>query len=264
VVGRERGEGLKFYAAATAWVGVLVALSFLYRLLTGGPPEGSWSFWAGVHLLLGWTGMFLPFASFAGGLALHKSFSPRVVVLRAVPVVVLSYCLLAYGSPIAEYKAQSALGQDRAIKLPFGPKTPGGLKALRSAVQADPPANYSLSVDRPLEHPPNWLTYLIHSLVVIAGFAVLAALLGHLVGGLTSGLSPPARRNARWGLGLLSAVAFFLAEAAGGEWVCLDPSNSGITGAWLPLVVPVVELALLAFLAHRRRLGFHALPPPGG
>ena len=261
--GQERGEGLKFNAAVTAWVGALVGLALSYRLMTGGPLGGSWSIWDVAYPLPGWTGMFLPFASFAGGLALHKFFSPRAVAIRAVPVVALSYCLLAYALPIAEYQARSAWDREVAIEFPFGPRTPAGLRAQRSAVQADPPANYSLSVDRPLEHPPNWLTYLIHSLVVIAGFAVLAALLGHLVGGLTSGLSPPARRNARWGLGLLSAVAFFLAQAAGGEWVRLDPSNSGITGAWLPLVVPVVELALLASLARRRRLRLHAPSSPG-
>ncbi len=261
--GKRRGAGLRFYAAVTVWAGGLVALALLYWMLTGGPLEGSWSVWNTAYPLPAWTGLLLPFVAFAGGLAVYKSSSPRAVVLRVLPVIGLSYVLLAYASPMVEYQAQSAWGRDVAIEFPFGPGTPEGLRALRSAVQADPPATYSFSVDRPFDKPPNWLTYLIHSLMAIAGFAVLAALLGQQAGFLTSGLSPPARWNARWGLGLLSAVAFFLAEAVGGEWVRLEPSNSGILGAWLPLVVPVVELALLAFLTRRQRLRLHASPPPG-
>ena len=57
----------------------------------------------------------------------------------------------------------------------------------------------------------------------MALFAILAGLLGQLVGFLTGSLSPPARRNARWALGLLTAILFFLAQAVGGEWVRVRP-----------------------------------------
>lgn len=142
----------------------------------------------------------------------------------------------------------------------MGAPTPSQLRARRGIVIATPPETYSFRRDRPFESPPNWLTYRIHSPVVIALFAILGALLGQLVAFLTSGLSPPARRNARWALGLFSALAFFIAEVAGGAWVRLDPGNSGLAGAWLPMLMPLAELALLAFLVRRRAL--HGLPDP--
>jgi len=117
---------------------------------------------------------------------------------------------------------------------------------------ADPPGKFSLHIDRPLEQPPNWLTYRIHSPVVIAGFALLAALMGRGLAGLTTGLSPPRRRIARLGLGLAAALAFFLAHAAGGQWVRADPTNPGVLGAWLPLLVPAAGLAVLEGLGRAR------------
>ena len=135
---------------------------------------------------------------------------------------------------------------------PFGPPTPGGLLAHRSAIEADPPETYNFRVDSPLSRPPNWLTYLFHSVIALAFYSVFAVLLGHRSGKLTTGLSPPDRRNARWALGLVGAIAFFVAEAAGGEWVRADPSNSGVLGAWFPMVVPVVELGVLVVLARVR------------
>ena len=71
-------------------------------------------------------------------------------------------------------------------------------QAAPAAVEADPPERYTFRIDRPLEQPPNWLTYLLHSVLAIAFYSVFAALLGHLSGKLTTGLSPPNRRNARW------------------------------------------------------------------
>jgi hypothetical protein len=134
--------------------------------------------------------------------------------------------------------------------------------AVRAQVEANPPSEFSYSVDRPFESSPGWLTYRIHSLAVFSLFAILAALLGRQAGFLTSGLSPPARRNARWAIGLFTAVAFFLAEAVGGEWVRLDPVHSGILGAWLPLALPLAELAILTRVAHQRQRRLHAFRPP--
>jgi len=254
VSGKKRTGGLSFYAATTGWLAGLVALALLYQVIVGASLEGSGSIWTVVHLLAGWIGALLPFATFAGGLAACASLSPRSVAFRGFLLSIVAYGLLAYGSPIGDFQVRATVGADLTIEFPFGPETPGGLRALRSAVEADPPADYSFSVDRPLEQSPNWLTYLLHSFVVIAAFAVLGALLGQQAGFLTSGLSPPTRRNARWALGLLSAAAFFLAEGAGGEWVRLDPSNSGVLGAWMPLLVPLLALVLLTAVARRRRL----------
>ena len=257
------GGGLRFFTATVAWLAGLSALAFSYQVIAGLPQPESWSFWAGAELLGGWIGALLPFATFAGGVAAFRTWSPRSVAFQGLLLSIVSYALLAYGLPTAQYHERARVGADLAIEFPLGPSTPGTLRALRSAVEADPPDNYALRFDRPLEHPPNWLTYLIHSLVVFAGFAVLAALLGQHVGFLTSGLSPPARKNARLALGCLSAAGFFLAEAAGGDWVRLDPANSGIIGAWLPVAVPLFELFILEALSRRLRNRAYDSPPLG-
>jgi len=212
----KKGEGSRFFLSTTLWTAGLVTVASVFYVVAGSPPEGAWSVWHAAFRLTAWVGLFLPYASFAGGVAVHASLPQRSVALRAVLLAAISYGLQAYVSPVAEYRDRTSRGGDVVTAFPFGPRTPGGFTALRSAVEADPPARYSFSVDHPLETPPNWLTYLIHSLIVVAGFALLAALLGYQVGFLTSGLSPPARRNARWALGLTTALTFFVAEAAGG------------------------------------------------
>ena len=256
-------ETPRFFLPVTIWTAGLVALASVYQLLTGFPEGGAPNLWSVAYYFTTMAGLCLPYASFAGGLAVHASLPMRSVVFRAALLASISYGLLAYASPVAEHRQEAAGGGDVVAKFPFGPDTPGGLRALKSAVEADPPARPSFRIDRPLETPPNWLTYLIHSLVVVAGFAILAALRGYQFGFLTSGLSPPARRNARWALGLATALAFFVAEAAGGEWARFDPANSGIVGAWLPLIVPLAELALLTVLVRFRKRRFHALPDSG-
>jgi hypothetical protein len=263
VIGEKQAGRMRFFLATGIWLASLVALTVSYHLLTGLPDRSPWSFWNLVYPLAAWMGLLLPYASFAGGMAEWASLPPRGVMLRGFLLAAVAYGLVAYASPTGEYRVRAAEDADLAAEFPFGPKTPGALKALRSTIEARSPEAFSFSIERPLERPPNWLTYLLHSVMAIAAFAVFGALLGQQSGALTSGLSPPARRNARWALGLLSAVAFFLAEAAGGEWVRADPSNSGLLGAWLPLAVPLLELALLTTISRRRRLRVHTPAAPG-
>lgn len=253
----------RFFLATAIWLACLAALTLSYQVLTELPHQGSWTPWDLAFSLATWVGLLLPYAAFAGGLAAGTSLSPRTLALRGILLAAVAYGLLAYASPIGDYEVRAAADADLAAEFPFGPRTPGALKALRSAIEARSPDDFSFSIERPLERPPNWLTYLLHSVMAISAFAVLGALLGQQAGALTSGLSPPARRNARWALGLLSAVAFFLAEAAGGEWVRADPSNSGILGAWVPLAIPLLELALLTAIRRRNQLPFHAPAPAG-
>jgi hypothetical protein len=254
---------MRFFLATAIWLASLVALTVSYHVLTGLPDRGPWSFWNLVYPFAAWLGLLLPYASFAGGMADWASLPPRGVMLRGFLLAALAYGLVAYASPTGEYRVRAAADADLAAEFPLGPRTPGALRGLRSTIESNPPETYNFSIERPLERPPNWLTYLLHSVVAIAAFAVFGALLGQQSGALTSGLSPPARRNARWALGLLSAVAFFLAEAAGGEWVRADPSNSGILGAWIPLAVPLLELALLTTVNRRRRQRGHTSAAPG-
>lgn len=263
MLAHKRTETPRFFLPVTIWMAGLVALASVYQVVAGPSYGEAWSLWDAAYRLTAGAGLFLPYAAFAGGVAVYASLPPRSAALRAVLLAAISYGLLAYVSPIAEYRERASREEDVVTAFPFGPETPGGLIALRSAVETDPPATYSFRTDRPLERPPNWLTYLIHSLFVVAVFAILAALLGQQVGFLTSGLSPPARRNARWALGLATALAFFVAEAAGSEWTRLDPANSGVVGAWLPLIVPLAELALLTALVRLRRRPLHALPESG-
>ena len=143
-------------------------------------------------------------------------------------------------------------GADLQSVHPFGPDTPGALVAQRRAIVANPPERFSFRVSEPLTHPPNWLTYGLHSPIVLSVFAIFAAFLGRKGRTLTTGLSPPNRKNSRWALGLVVSLAFFLAVAAGAEWVRKNPSNSGVLGAWLPLIVPLAGLCVLELLIRRR------------
>jgi hypothetical protein len=235
----------RFFPQVTAWLGLLVGLAFSHLLLTGGPGGRSWSGWEIAYLLPGWVGLFLPFTAFAGGSTAHSALHPRSMAGRALLLSVISYGFLAYGSPLADYRARASQGADMVAEFPLGPLTPSTLLRLRGIAEAEPAASHSFRVGRPFEYPPNWLTYLLHSRAAVALFAILAVLLGQRAGFLTSGLSPPARRNACWALGLATGIAFFVAEAAGGGWVRSDPSKSGIVGAWLPLLLPLAELAFL-------------------
>ena len=252
---RRRGypPQIGFFGWTFAWtLGLLLPTLLAYMassFLEGGPWTLS-RVWA---LLPKWIGLFLPFAVFSGGLAVHGTLSAVHVLKRGLVIAAISYGLLGFLAPTAEYLVRKSGGVDVAALYPFGPNTPENLISRRAAVESDPPEDYNFRLDAPLSRPPNWLTYLLHQTVVLAFFAVLSALLGQLAAKLTTGLSPPNRRNARWALGLASGIAFFVAETAGGEWVRADPSNSGMVGAWLPLVVPLLGLGILSLLVRWRR-----------
>ncbi len=241
-----------FFRPVAIWLGVLVGLALSYRLVMGGLGGRAWSGWEIAYLLPGWVGLFLPFTAFAGGYAAHLALRPRSLAGRALLLAVISYGLLAYGSPLADYRARASQGADLKAEFPLGPLTPSTLLKLRAIADADRRTSYNFRLGRPFERPPNWLTYLVHSLFAVALFAVLAALLGQRAGFLTSGLSPPARRNACWALGLATGIAFFIAVAAGLRWVRSDPSKPAILGAWLPLLLPAAELALLISVTRIR------------
>ena len=214
---KKRISRIGFFGWTAIWVAGLSVLNLIHQVSSGFFEGGIWRPGEVLAQFPGWVGLFLPFAAFAGGLATHALLPVSSVLNRGVLIAVVSYLLLAYGLPITTYIDGKNAGVDVAVLYPFGPATPGGLLARRSAIEADPPENYGFRVEDPLSRPPNWLTYLLHSVIVIAVFSVFSALLGHLAGKLTTGLSPPNRRNARWALGLAGAIAFFLAEAVGGD-----------------------------------------------
>ncbi len=92
-------------------------------------------------------------------------------------VSILAFLLVGYASPYFEYKAHAEKGVDVALLYPLGPETMGNLSDLRAAIEADPPEEFSFSLGRPLESPPNWLLYRIHTSIALSLLAVLSAFL---------------------------------------------------------------------------------------
>jgi len=206
-----------------------------------------------LYLLPAWAGLFLPFCAFAGGLVLSGADGLASIVKNGAVVALVVYSLLAFGAPRGVYEISRRQGAQLAAAYPYGPRTPVALVKIRSRVEASPPDRFRIRIDDPFSAPPNWLTYLLHSPAVFALYSLLSMLLGRTVGSMTTGLSPPRRGHVRWAAGLALGIVFFLAEARGGEWVRLDPSRSGLLGAWLPLLVPSGLLVFL-HLVHRARM----------
>lgn len=223
----------------------LVALASVY--LSGSTPPALRSWWGFLQASASRLWIIYPFVAFAGGIA--ASSQPRKTKAASMSVIMVTVLLggVAYVTggllvPVAELEADRRAGIDVETRYPFGAQTPGALAAQRAAVLERSPDKYRFSVDRPFEHPPNWLTYLIHQPVALYVFAILNALLGLLVGWSTTGLSPPRRRHVRWFIGIVSGVVFYVAATLGTDWVRASPENSGVVGAWLPLVLPLLAL----------------------
>ena len=245
-----------FWGSVARWSGLVVLLAFASQTLSAalaGEIIGIEPF----LLIPGWIGLSLPFTAFAGGVAAGGDLRRCGLLRWGLVVAGLSYGLLAFAAPLADYSIQIRPGTERSLVFPTGPRTPFGLIELRSEIEADPPGAFTFRVEAPLTLPPNWLTYLLHSSATVAIYSLLSVLLGYRSAGLTSGLSPPNRRNARWALGLFFAVAFFVAEVVGGQWVRGDPSRSGILAAWVPLVLPSLLLLALEALAGTWDTGEH-------
>lgn len=250
---------MRFIAATVTWTIILVTFTAANQLISGLGEGSSWEVIELGHQVPSWLGLLLPFAAFAGGLTVSAEMPAWRVGAYALPVVVLAYLLTAYVAPIARYEMGFDPGVQIAPDQSLGAATPPAMKELRTYIEANPPLEFSFSKDDLLLLPPNYVTYLIHSRLAMALFAILAGLLGQLVGFLTGSLSPPARRNARWALGLLTAILFFLAQAVGGEWVKSDPAHSAIIGSWICLIVPLAQLGVCYRMARRRRGRLHAL-----
>lgn len=247
-------RGGKFFLIRTfIWAGVLLSVPTFVQVLGGAPFGGSWTVWKAGFIFAAWLGVLLPFAAFAGGLGAGRRPDLSALFLSAAGVAAISFILLGFIAPRLEYEVEREMGLDLASRYPTGPTTIGGLARLRGHVIFEPPASVSFSPERPFQIPANWYTYLIHSSIVLALFAILNAFIGALAAFLTSGLSPPGRRNARWAIGLASGAAFFMMESIGGDWVRASPTNSGVFGAWAPVLLPIFELVLLLLLLFRAK-----------
>ncbi|MBT8398438.1 MAG: LptF/LptG family permease [Gemmatimonadetes bacterium] len=245
---------LDLLAKTLLWTAILMAVPVVAQLLSGPPPGESWSFWTALEAVTIPAGLFLPFAAFGGGLAAAGRVGLGGKVATGLVIASLALVLGGVVSPHLEYRNREEVGLDLERRYPTGPRTLIGLLEVRERIKADPPEEFTFSIEQPLRHPPNWLTVLFHSRIARALFAIFSVFLGSLTASLTTGLSPPARKNARWAVGLVFGVLFFLAQAAGGDWVRADPRNSGILGAWVPMLVPVLGLAGLYLLLVRARI----------
>jgi len=244
-----------FFRSTLFWTAALLAVPTSAQLFGSSPFGGDWTGWEGLSLLTAWAGLFLPFAAFSGGLVTSGELSVSRLAFSASAISLLSFLLLGYLLPTLQYRVEADLGLDVEERYPTGANTIRGLGEWRGLVQQTPQEEFSLSVERPLQTPPNWITYLIHSSIVQSLYAVLAALLGALVGVFTTGLSPPTRRHANWAAGLFSGILFFVVQTLGGDWVRADPLNSGVLGAWGPMLLPLLELGVLYLLLARARRG---------
>lgn len=254
----ERKAGtVAFLKATTLWACIPLVLVLGYHILFVDPEALPFSLWRFLHLLLASFALFLTFASFAGGVATCRDLRLAGVAVHGGLVSLFVLGLAGYAAPIAERRAFITSGGNVESWFPTGPATLNGLLALRREVLQVPEGEHTLAGDA--DHlPPNWVTFLLHSDLALALFAILAALLGNRIGLLTSGIPPPTRWNARWSLGLATAVLYFIAAAVGGEWVRRASEHSGVLGAWLPLSVPFCELLLLQILFVRKRRRLHA------
>lgn len=241
-----------FYGSTLRWLAILLAVPVAAQLLGGPPPPGGWTLWKAVHLLSGWTGFFLPFAVFAGGLAGGRTLPPGRFLAASGGVSLLCLFLLGYAQPLMEDRTNRGEGEAlTGTRYPTGPPTLSGLLELRARIREAPAGAMSFSTEAPLRAPENWVTHRIHLPLMTAVLAAVMAVLGALAGTVTSGIPPPGRLLVRWGVGLGFSALTFLFLSAAGEWVRGDPSRSGVVGAWAPLLPPVLGIALCFVLLRR-------------
>lgn len=244
-----------FYAGTFRWLAILLAVPVVAELIGGPPAPGAWTSWKVLYLLSGWTGFFLPFAIFGGGLAGGRTLSPGRFLVASGGVSLFCFLLMGYAQPRLEYRINRDQGETLLEKrYPTGPPTLRGLLELRARIRAAPPGPVSFSVEAPLQAPESWVTHRIHLPLVTAVLATLMAVLGALVGIVTSGIQTGGRPLTRWALGLGFSVLTFLSLAAAGDWVRGDPARSGILGAWLPILPSLLGIGV-CFLLLRSGYG---------
>ena len=207
--------------------------------------------------------LVLPFLLFAVGLALgrvlgHSARAFRVAIFAGVSVSILSYSLDAWVAPEIEDRILAARGAEMIDVRRFGSRTPVGILRNLEFVQANPPPRYSLSTSAPQELPPNVLLWELHQALALAVFGIANVLLGLLVSELTVDLSNRVRRNVRLAMGIGGGIAFLVGVVVASpvEPFLRDGTmRPGIAGAWLPLLIPLIQGLVLRYLVTRRRYG---------
>lgn len=206
--------------------------------------------------------LVLPFLLFAVGLALgrvlgHSAHAFRVAIFVGISVSILSYGLGAWIEPEIEDQILAARGTDTDTRR-FGSHTPVGILRNLEFVQANPPPQYSLRTSRPHEFPPNVLLWRLHRPLALAVFGIANVLLGLLASELTVDLSNRVRRTVRLAMGIGGGIAFLVGVVVTSpvEAFLRDGTmRSGIAGAWLPLLIPLIQGLVLRHLVKSRRYG---------
>ena len=249
------------------WTGILVCVVVVFHALAVAQPR-PWSGWDWLSNVSDRAGLIIPFAAFASGIALVRTWRHRTRLAWAAGLLaaITSYALSEFVSPLADY-AEFASAEEAFETRPLGPRTPfGKLRQLRF-VEANPPSGSSpLSNDA--STPPNRVRLLLHRPLAMGVFTLLNMLLGLLTADLTRALPPPARRNARFAVGLAGGLAYFtavyFAAHSDRDWL----NVSGVLAAWLPLAVPLVQAVVFTgVIRHREGLPDDlvlsaARPPP--
>ena len=227
------------------------------------PPEWSTVFLQWLWFAVDDTSFVLPFAAFAGGVALKSTLGYsrrafRAAVAVGVVTSSVSYSLGAWVAPTIEHSDLARFGAATADVRKFGPRTPVGvLRNLRS-VEANPPDEYSLQAGAPERIPPNILRWELYLPASLAVFGLINVLLGVLAAELTVDLKRGQRRNALLAMGILGGAAFHVLQLLGAPtepFLQSGSLRSGIAAAWAPLLLPFVESLLLVYLIRDRRYG---------
>lgn len=238
--------------AAIVWaLGLLAAIVVFVTVAVDQPQP--WSGWTWLAYLAGMAGLMLPFAAFAGGVAIRgrnaAAGSIGIAALAGLVIGLASYALSEVVRPLADYAAL-ADEPDLADMRPFGPSTPAGKLRQLSFVEANPPEQYR--VGHVTRTPPNRVRLLLHIPLVLALFSVLNCVLGLCASRLTATLRAASRRNACLAIGLTGGLGFFAAAYAAShpnrDWVAV----SGVAAAWLPLAIPLLEAMVLGVIVRYR------------
>ena len=248
-------------AAMLPWCALLLGIRTLLLFQWSSDdqfPVPSWWVWWIVDDL----SFILPFLLFAGGVRIARvmGYSRRLLPTAAafgIAVAAFSYYLAAWGAPALEKRYWETQGPEVVDVHPFGAATPSGILRNLRSVEASQPAEYSLSVSEQTRAPPNVLRWHLHLPVAMAVFGLINTLAGVFANQLTENFGRGARRNALLALGVLGGLAFFGAVVLAGPtqpFLRDGTMRSGILGAWIPLVVPLLLSAVLFGIARKRHV----------
>jgi len=247
------------FRAVAPWLLLLVGGKVILTQV-GTPLAPSLTRW--LWLIVDDLALVLPFLLFAVGLALgrvlgHSTRAFRVAFFVGVSVSILSYTLDAWVAPGIEDRILGARGTETDTRR-FGSHTPVGILRNLEFVEANPPPQYSLQTSRPHEFPPNVLLWHLHQPLALAVFGIANVLLGLLASELTVDLSNRVRRSVRLAIGVGGGIVFLVGVVVTSpvEPFLRDGTmRSGIAGAWLPLLIPLIQGLVLRYLVTRRRYG---------